>query len=696
MDEAAELVLGEIRTRLRYLGDVGLAYLTLDRQSRTLSGGEVQRINLTTALGTSLVNTLFVLDEPSIGLHPRDLDRVVGVLTRLRDAGNTLLVVEHDAQVMLAADRIIDMGPGPGRAGGSVVFNGPGSELLANGDTLTARYLRGDLRVGAARARRKTTAGDARLAIRGVTEHNLKNIDVEIPLRRLVAISGVSGSGKSTLVQDVLYNGLLNALGKPKDAAGAHRALEGAGEIADVVLVDQSPIGRTTRSNPASFVGVLEPIRQLFVKEPLARERKYTAGTFSFNSGNGRCPTCSGNGFEHVEMQFLSDIYLRCADCNGRRYRNEVLDVKLRLRGGASKSIADVLDMTVDEALAYFAEHKEVRARLQPLVDVGLEYLTLGQAVPTLSGGEAQRLKLAGELAESGTKGPTLYLFDEPTTGLHFADVEKLVNALERLVAAGHSVVVIEHNLDVVAACDWVVDLGPEGGDAGGFVVAIGTPDDIRAVAASHTGAALCDYERARDGSVPGTEAEAQMAPRRRDAISGVSRQGLSTPAPPGPTPPAISRNEIEIVRAREHNLRDVNLTIPRDKFVVITGVSGSGKSTVAFDILFAEGPAPLSRVAERVRAPVRRARRPRRRRCRLRHSADRRDRAAHEPRRPQEHRRDADRDLPLPAPAVREARRAALPRLRRADRRAERRVDPCENHEALSRQAHRAACRRS
>ena len=416
LDEAAELVLDEIRSRLRYLGDVGLAYLTLDRQSRTLSGGEVQRINLTTALGTSLVNTLFVLDEPSIGLHPRDLARVVGVLTRLRDAGNTLLVVEHDAQVMLAADRIIDMGPGPGRAGGSVVFNGTGDELIENGDTLTARYLRGELRVGATRARRKTTGSDARLAIRGATEHNLKNVDVEIPLRRLVAITGVSGSGKSTLVQDVLYNGLLSGLGRPKDAVGAHRAIEGAEEIADVVLVDQSPIGRTTRSNPASFVGVLQPIRQLFAKEPLARERKYTAGTFSFNTGNGRCPTCSGNGFEHVEMQFLSDVYLRCADCNGRRYRSEVLDVKLRLRAGESKSIADVLDMTVDEALAYFADHKEVRGRLQPLVDVGLEYLTMGQAVPTLSGGEAQRLKLAGELAESGTKGPTLYLFDEPTT----------------------------------------------------------------------------------------------------------------------------------------------------------------------------------------------------------------------------------------------------------------------------------------
>jgi excinuclease ABC subunit A len=575
LDDAAELVLAEIRTRLRYLRDVGLSYLTLDRQSRTLSGGEVQRINLTTALGTSLVNTLFVLDEPSIGLHPRDLARVTGVLGKLRDAGNTLLVVEHDAQVMLAADRIIDMGPGPGRDGGRIVFNGSGAELLARGDTLTAKYLRGDLRIGAKRARRKTTDADARLVVRGAREHNLKNVTVGIPLRRLVAITGVSGSGKSTLVREVLYNGLSHAFGRPKDAPGAHDAIEGAHEIADVVLVDQSPIGRTTRSNPASFVGVLEPIRKLFAAEPLARERKYTSGTFSFNSGNGRCPACSGNGFEHVEMQFLSDVYLRCPDCNGRRYRSEVLDVKLAPRGGQAKSIADVLDLTVSDALAYFAGHREVCARLQPLVDVGLEYVTLGQAVPTLSGGEAQRLKLAGELAESGSKGPTLYLFDEPTTGLHFADVEKLVAALERLVAAGHSVAVIEHNLDVIAAADWVVDLGPEGGDAGGYVVAEGTPDAIRACAASHTGRALRDYDAALASSATASAREGRApAPEPHSKVADAPRRSSS----------------IEIVRAREHNLRNVDLTIPRDKLVVVTGVSGSGKSTVAFDILFAEG----------------------------------------------------------------------------------------------------------
>ena len=490
------------RAASAFLRDVGLSYLTLDRQSRTLSGGEVQRINLTTALGTSLVNTLFVLDEPSIGLHPRDLDRVVGVLTKLRDAGNTLLVVEHDSQVMRAADRILDLGPGPGRAGGQIVFNGAPSALLADPQSLTAKYLRGDLRIGRARAPRTTDASDPRLVVRGASEHNLKHVDAEIPLNRLVCITGVSGSGKSTLVQDVLYNALLAALGKPKDAPGAHLGVEGFEQLADVVLVDQSPIGRTTRSNPASFVGVLEPIRKLFASEPLARERGYTAGTFSFNSGNGRCPACSGNGFEHVEMQFLSDVYLRCADCNGRRYRSEVLDVRLALRRDAdAKSIADVLDMTVADALAYFADYKDVRARLKPLVDVGLDYLTLGQPVPTLSGGEAQRLKLAGQLAEVGgaTKGAkkaaTLFLFDEPTTGLHFSDIAKLVDALQRLVDAGHSVIVIEHNLDVIDAADWIVDLGPEGGEAGGEIVAVGTPADVRRAAASHTGRALLAHD---------------------------------------------------------------------------------------------------------------------------------------------------------------------------------------------------------
>jgi excinuclease ABC subunit A len=577
LDDAAELVVAEIKSRLTFLRDVGLGYLTLDRQSRTLSGGEVQRINLTTALGTSLVNTLFVLDEPSVGLHPRDLDRVIGLLTKLRDAGNTLLVVEHDAQMMRAADRILDLGPGPGRAGGEIVFNGSPSALLSDRGSLTAKYLRGDLAVGRARAPRETTARSPRLVVRGATEHNLKNVDVAVPLNRLVCLTGVSGSGKSTFVEDVLYNALLKALGKPKGAPGAHLGLEGFEALEDVVLVDQSPIGRTTRSNPASFVGVLEPIRKLFANEPLARERGYTAGTFSFNSGNGRCPACSGNGFEHVEMQFLSDVYLRCADCNGRRYRAEVLDVRIALhRDGEAQSIADVLDMTVADALAYFESYKDVRARLQPLVDVGLDYLTLGQPVPTLSGGEAQRLKLAGELAQvgGGPKRPTLFLFDEPTTGLHFSDIAKLVDALQRLVDAGHSVLVIEHNLDVIAAADWIVDLGPEGGEAGGELVAAGTPADVCAVAASHTGRALLAHAAA---FAPAAQPRPSPPPQGKASSARTARS-------------ARSNGTIEIVHAREHNLRNVSLAIPRDKLTVITGVSGSGKSTIAFDILFAEG----------------------------------------------------------------------------------------------------------
>ncbi|MGB7542986.1 MAG: excinuclease ABC subunit UvrA, partial [Burkholderiales bacterium] len=436
LDEATDLLLAEIRARLRYLEEVGLGYLTLDRQSRTLSGGEVQRINLTTALGTSLVNTLFVLDEPSIGLHPRDMGRVIGVMQRLRDAGNSLVVVEHDPQIMLHADRILDMGPGPGERGGEIVFFGTPEELKS-ANTLTAEYLSGRKRADtfdSSPPRKRGSSGVERhwvpasagttkkIELLGAAEHNLKNIDVGIPLQKLVCITGVSGSGKSTLVQDVLYAALRKAKGKPTEAPGAHRALKGAGMIDDVVMVDQTPIGRTTRSNPASYVGAWDAIRNIYATEPLAKERKYTAGTFSFNSGNGRCPACGGNGFEHVEMQFLSDVYLRCPDCNGRRFRAEVLEVTVHgtspsVAGTspsaagtspsvAGKSIADVLELTVSEALAFFSEHARVQQALAPLADVGLEYLRLGQPVPTLSGGEAQRLKLAGHLVEASSAAP--------------------------------------------------------------------------------------------------------------------------------------------------------------------------------------------------------------------------------------------------------------------------------------------------
>jgi len=573
MDAATEVLLREIRTRLRYLTDVGLGYLCLDRQSRTLSGGEVQRINLTTALGTSLVNTLFVLDEPSIGLHARDVDRIVGLMRKLRDAGNTLVVVEHDPKVMQAADRLLDIGPGPGERGGEVVFYGPVRDLPQAHASLTADYLFRRKRVDS--QARPTPKGAGTLRIEGAAEHNLREIDVEIPLQRLVCVTGVSGSGKSTLVHDVLYAALLRAKGKPTENPGRHRRVCGSESIDAVIMVDQSQIGRTTRSNPASYVGAFDAIRNLFAKLPESRARKYTAGTFSFNAGNGRCPSCGGNGFEHVEMQFLSDVYLRCPDCDGRRFRAEVLECKLERALSAPKSIADVLDLTVSEALLFFAEDREVCHRLQPLADVGLEYLRLGQPVPTLSGGEAQRLKLAEHLsshvtASAAGASPTarrgsLFLFDEPTTGLHFDDIAKLLRTFRRLVDAGHSVLVVEHNLDLIRAADWIVDLGPEGGDAGGFVVCVGTPQDVMRVSASHTGRALLE-----------AELPAAFGLSVRDAETAAVRPQGS--------------DRIEIYGAREHNLKNIDVQLGRNQFTVITGISGSGKSSLAFDILFAEG----------------------------------------------------------------------------------------------------------
>lgn len=577
-DEALKLLLDEIRTRLRYLCDVGIGYLTLDRQSRTLSGGEVQRINLTTALGTSLVNTMFVLDEPSIGLHPRDMNRIVEAMHRLRDAGNTLVVVEHDPAVMLAADRLIDMGPGPGERGGQIVYDGT-PEGARRADTLTGAYLGARKHVSGG-IKRFVTDATPKLVLEGAREHNLKGVTIEFPLQRLVAVTGVSGSGKSTLMQDVLHPALARAFGKATETPGAHERLLGTDWLADAVFVDQSPIGKTARSNPASYVGAFDALRTIFADAPLARERGYGAGMFSFNAGDGRCPTCGGSGFEHVEMQFLSDVYLRCPDCDGRRYRAEILDVKI-VRGDRQLSVADTLDLTVSEAARLFADDRDVLAKLQPIVDVGLDYVRLGQPVPTLSGGEAQRLKLAGFLAEAAaaqkpsqrvaSKG-ALYLFDEPTTGLHFDDIAKLMRALRKLLDAGHSVILIEHNLDVIRAADWVIDLGPEGGEAGGELVFAGTPEDIKLHATSHTGKALADYEvaigiahRAEEGRPLQT-----VVRRAREA--------------------ANDEQVIRIVNAREHNLKSMDVDIPRGKFSVITGVSGSGKSTLAFDILFNEG----------------------------------------------------------------------------------------------------------
>ncbi|EXU79366.1 excinuclease ABC subunit A [Comamonas aquatica DA1877] len=581
--QALKLLNEEIGTRLKYLVDVGIGYLTLDRQSRTLSGGEVQRINLTTALGTSLVNTLFVLDEPSIGLHPRDMERITQAMHRLRDAGNTLVVVEHDPAVMFAADRMIDMGPGPGARGGQIVFDGTPEELK-RADTLTGAYLGGRKQVGFG-VKRMVTESTPRLILEGARQHNLQNLNVDFPLQRLVTITGVSGSGKSSLIQDILAPALLRHFGKPTDSPGAHDRLLGADHLADVVFVDQSPIGKTARSNPVSYVGAWDSIRELFALAPLSAQRGYTANKFSFNSGDGRCPTCGGSGFEHVEMQFLSDVYLRCPDCNGSRYRAEILEITLE-RDGRALNVADVLELTVAEAAQLFRQDAEVLRALQPIVDVGLEYVKLGQPVPTLSGGEAQRLKLAGFLAEAAktaskskqkvARKGTLFLFDEPTTGLHFEDIAKLMRALRKLLEAGHSLIVIEHNLDVIRASDWLIDLGPEGGDGGGQIVAQGTPEDVRQVKGSHTAQALREYDLAM--GVGGQLVE-EVAPM-------LYKKELSAPAHKAPA----GKNAIEIVNAREHNLKGLSVDIPRGKFNVVTGVSGSGKSTLAFDILFNEG----------------------------------------------------------------------------------------------------------
>src|SRR5438309_683189 len=590
LDEAADLLLTEVRTRLGYLCEVGLGYLTLDRQSRTLSGGEVQRINLTTALGTSLVNTLFVLDEPSISMHALDMRRVSDVMRRLRDAGNSQLVDEHDPQIMLEADPIVDLAPGAGERGGEIVFYGSPAEIRFGAASLTGQCLgcrrtvapvSGPPAEGASAAHGVVAVATSNrwLELRGVAEHNLKNLDVRIPLKRLVCVTGVSGSGKSTLVEDVLYPALLKYHGKPTEAPGEFSSLTGAELIDDVVMVDQNPIGRTTRSNPASYVGAFDAIRALFATEPAAQERKYGAGTFSFNSGNGRCPACNGNGFEHVEMQFLSDVYLRCPDCNGRRYRDEVLEIRREGADGRRCSIAEVLDLTVTQARAFFADAPEVASRLTPLADVGLEYLKLGQPVPTLSGGEAQRLKLAGHQARaaavpsSTTHRGKLFLFDEPTTGLHFEDVAKLLKAFRKLLIAGHSLLVIEHNLDVIRAADWIIDLGPEGGERGGEIICAGTAAQLRAHPRSFTGEALRAYGEALSVAAHASAAPAVAEPRAHNR-GGNGRD----------------RHAVLIHKAREHNLKNIDVEIPRDRFTVITGVSGSGKSTLAFDILFNEG----------------------------------------------------------------------------------------------------------
>ncbi|MEO7274541.1 MAG: excinuclease ABC subunit UvrA [Vicinamibacterales bacterium] len=476
----ADKVLKEIRKRLGFLRDVGLDYLTLDRLSSTLSGGESQRINLATSLGSALVDTLYVLDEPSIGLHSRDNERLITILRKLRDQGNTVLVVEHDADMIKVADIVVDMGLGAGEQGGRVVFAGTLPDLMREPRSLTAKYLRDELAIPVPTTRRKPTT--QKLRVLGAAEHNLKNVDVEIPLGLMVCVTGVSGSGKSTLVHDVLYAALKRAKGDWDRRVGVHRKLEGAEFVTDVVMIDQNPIGRTPRSNPVTYLKAFDPIRELFAATKDAKSRGLTASHFSFNVPGGRCEACEGEGQVKVEMQFLADVFVPCDQCEGKRFKTSVLDVKYRGRG-----VDQVLDMTVREALTFFSSSPKVLRRLQVLDEIGLGYLRLGQPATTLSGGEAQRIKIAAHLS-SHTGDRVLYILDEPTTGLHFDDIAKLLAACRKLIQAGHSLLVIEHNLDVIKTADWVIDLGPEGGEAGGTIVTTGTPEQVAQVEASHTG----------------------------------------------------------------------------------------------------------------------------------------------------------------------------------------------------------------
>jgi excinuclease ABC subunit A len=481
--QIAGRVLDEIRRRLEFLSAVGLDYLSLGRSAATLSGGEAQRIRLATQIGSKLRGVLYVLDEPSIGLHPRDNTRLIETLARLRDMGNTVLVVEHDAETIERADYVVDLGPGAGRLGGQLVAAGEPAQIEKNPESLTGRYLSGALKIAVPPARRQ--AGGKKLVIRGASEHNLKRIDAEIPLGLLTVVTGVSGSGKSTLINEILYRSLAREIYGSREEPGAHDSIEGIEHIDKAIRIDQAPIGRTPRSNPATYTGLFTPIRDLYAMLPESRERGYKPGRFSFNVKGGRCEACQGDGLKRIAMNFLPDVYVTCDVCRGRRYNRETLEVKYK-----GRSIADLLDTTVEEALPLMENLPQIRAKLETLYDVGLGYVHLGQSSTTLSGGEAQRIKLAKELSKRQT-GRTFYLLDEPTTGLHFDDVRKLLDVLQRLVALGNTVVVIEHNLDVVKTADWIIDLGPDGGEYGGWIVVAGTPEQVSRSKKSYTAEAL-------------------------------------------------------------------------------------------------------------------------------------------------------------------------------------------------------------
>ena len=476
-------IMKEILARLRFLFNVGVGYISLDRSAETLSGGEAQRIRLATQIGSGLVGVLYILDEPTIGLHQRDNGRLLDTLYRLRDLGNTLIVVEHDEQTIVNADYVLDLGPGAGENGGRIVAQGTPGDIRKNPKSLTGRYLNGELAVPTPSSRK--TGNGNRLELRGVREHNLRNLDVELPLGLFIAVTGVSGSGKSSLVNDVLYPVLLNRLYRTARPEGAYDSIKGVGNLDKVISIDQSPIGRTPRSNPATYTGVFTPIRELFASLPEAKIRGYKPGRFSFNVRGGRCENCEGQGTIRIEMNFLPDIFVTCDVCKGRKYNRETLEVKYK-----RKSITDVLDMTVDEALEFFRNIPQIKRKLQTLQNVGLGYIRLGQPATTLSGGEAQRVKLSSELSKRST-GKTFYILDEPTSGLHFDDVKKLLDVLQRFVEGGNTVLVIEHNLDVIKSADYIIDLGPEGGEQGGKIVALGTPEDVAANPHSFTGAYL-------------------------------------------------------------------------------------------------------------------------------------------------------------------------------------------------------------
>jgi excinuclease ABC subunit A len=485
--QIARLVLREIDERLRFLDNVGVGYLSLERAAATLSGGEAQRIRLATQIGSSLVGVLYILDEPSIGLHQRDNARLIATLERLRDLGNTVIVVEHDEGTMRAADHIVDLGPGAGEHGGWLVAEGAPEHIVGVAESLTGQFLAGRRQIPVPRRRRRPSGY---IEIEGASQHNLRDIDVRLPLGVFCCVTGVSGSGKSTLVNEVLFKALANRLHRAKQRPGAHRRVRGLEQIDKIINIDQSPIGRTPRSNPATYIGLFDHIRELYSRTQEARARGYKPGRFSFNVKGGRCEVCRGDGQIKIEMHFLPDVYVPCEQCHGKRYNRETLEVRFK-----GRSIADVLDMTVEEAVDFFRHIPKIKRRLQALHDVGLDYIRLGQPATTLSGGEAQRVKLASELCKVAT-GRTLYILDEPTTGLHFADVERLLEMLDRLVEGGNTVVVIEHNLDVIKTADRIIDLGPEGGEEGGLVVAQGTPEQVAAVAGSHTGGFLARIVR--------------------------------------------------------------------------------------------------------------------------------------------------------------------------------------------------------